>query len=200
MLDALNAHPEMTPPELATLVVKQFAKYNDEQPKKPVVTLSACTLGAFKEIADPLRQLAEELAKASVSATSRAKIFDARNQSPIFYEDGFVDLGEFCRHLQVRFPGGKIDEYAGAVYRAIPKYVLKTSYAPIGTMKKISESTGVSLWFPPWIQYPDIEILQKEESKAYFQDGYGATAFAMDTHWYQCLKAVYQNSLYDAQF
>jgi hypothetical protein len=200
MLESLNAYPEMAPPELATRVIKQFATFNDQKPKKPVVTLSACYPAASKAIADPLRQLAEQLAKESVSPAVRTKIFDARNESPIFYEDGFIDVGEFCRHLQVRFPGESIDEYAGAVCEALPKYVLSNSYAPVGTTKKISESTGVSLWFPPWIQHPDIEILQKEQSKVYFHNHYSATEFAKDTKWYECLKAIYQNSLYDAQF
>jgi len=185
---------------VAKLVVEQFATYNDQKPKKPVVTLSACDLGASDEIAEPIRKLAEELAEKSRSAASRAKIFDARNESPIFYEDGFIDVGQFCQQLQVRFHGEQIEEYAGAVWAALPKYVLTNSYAPIGTTKKISESTGVSLWFPPWIQYPDIEILEKQESKAYFHDHYSGTEFARRTKWYECLKTIYQNALYDLQF
>jgi hypothetical protein len=200
MLESLNADPQMAPPELAKRVIKQFATFNDQKSKKPFVTLSACYPGASNAIADPLRRLAEQLAKESVSPAARAKIFDARNASPIFYEDGFIDLGEFCRHLQVRFPGETIEQYAGAVCEALPKYVLANSYAPIGTTKKISEATGVSLWFPPWIQHPDIEILQKEQSKSYFHNHYSATEFARDTKWHECLKAICQNSLYDAQF
>lgn len=200
MLEALNRYPEIDPPKLADLVVKEFATFNNQKPKKPIVTLSACYLAAADEIAKPLRQLAERLAEESKFAVVRAKIFGARNESPIFYEDGFIDVGEFCRQLQVRFHGDKIEEYAGAVCAALPRYVLTNSYAPKGTTKRISESTGVSLWFPPWIQYPDIEILQKEESKAYFHDRYSATKFAEDTKWYECLKVIYQNSLYDAQF
>jgi hypothetical protein len=199
-LEALKAHPTMTPRELATMVVQKFATHNDQNPKKPVATLSACYPGASKTIAGPLRQLAEELARASRFAASRVKIFDARNESPIFYEDGFIDVGGFCRHLQARFPGGHVEEYAGAVCAALSKYVLTNSYAPIGTPKRISESTGVSLWFPPWIQYPDIEILQKEKSKAYFHKHYSATEFSRATKWHECLRNIYQNSLYDAQF
>jgi hypothetical protein len=199
MLEALNRCPEMDPPKLADLVVKEFATFNDRKPKKPVVTLSACYLAAADEIAKPLRQLAERLAEESEIAAVRAKIFDARNESPIFFEDGFIDVGEFCRQLQVRFHGEKIEEYAGAVFEALPKFVLTNSYAPKGTTKKISESTGVSFWFPPWIQYPDIEILQKEESKAYFHNHYRGTEFARSTSWYKCLKTIYQNALYDAE-
>ena len=200
MLDALNRYPETDPAKLADLVVREFATFNDRNPKKPVVTLSACNLAAAFEIAKPLRSLAEELKKQSESPAARAKIFDARNLSPIFDEDGFIDVGEFCRQLQVRFHGEKIEKYAGAVGAAIPKFVLTNSYAPKGTTKKISESTGVSLWFPPWIQHPDIEILEKEESKAYFHDHYSGTEFARCTGWYECLKGIYQNALYDAQF
>src|SRR5262249_12658608 len=110
MLEAMNASPRMKPPEVAKLVVEEFATYNDQKPKKPVVTLSACDLGASNEIVGPLRKLAEELAETSKSAASRAKIFDARNESPIFYEDGFIDVGQFCRQLQVRFNGENIEE------------------------------------------------------------------------------------------
>jgi hypothetical protein len=199
MLEALNRYPEMDPSKLAELVVKEFATFNDRNPEKPVITLSACYPAAFDEIARPLRQLAERLAKESDVAAVRTKIFDARNESPIFDEDGFIDLGEFCRQLQVRFHGEKIEEYAGMVCAALPRYVLANSYAPKGTTMKISESTGVSVWFPPWIQHPYVEILQKEESKAYFHNHYRDTEFARLTGWFRCLKTIYQNALYDAE-
>ena len=200
MLEEINRCPELTPPEFAKAVVKEFADYNDRKREKPVVTLSACYPGASEVIAEPLRRLAAELQKESVSAAGRAKIFDARNGSPIFDEDGFVDVGDFCRQLQIRFPGGEISKFAGEVCAALPKFVLTNSFAPRGTTKKISEATGVSLWFPPWIQHPDIEILEKEQSKAYFHDHYSGTEFARRTGWFECLKAIYQNALYDAQF
>jgi len=140
------------------------------------------------------------LAKASKSAEARAKIFDARNQSPIFDDDGFVDVGAFCLLLQENFPASPIETCAEAVRQALSKYVLGHSVAPKGTTKKISQSTGVSLWFPPWIQYPNVEILEKTQSEAYFYNHYSETRFARLTGWYDCLKKILQNKLYDDQF
>jgi hypothetical protein len=194
MLKHLLEYPESTAADLAGRVVQEFADFNDSNKDKPVVTLSACSLDLAEELAATIKPLAEALTNASASARGRAKIFDARNESPIFDEDGFVDVGIFCRLLQANFPDTKISEYCEKVLEAAGRYVLSHSFAPKDTTKKISLSTGVSLWFPPWIQYPDIEILEKEESEEYFHKRYSKTRFARLTGWELFLKAILVNT------
>jgi len=199
ILKQLLAHPEWKPSELAQLVVEDFSGFNNLKESKPVVTLSACNLGLAEEVAAPIKALAEALAKESVSASSRAKIFDARNRSPIFDEDGFVDVQSFCRLLQASFSGGEIDILCEAVCTALRKYVIAHSFAPRPTTKKISSSTGVSFWFPPWIQFPDIDTLEQAKSEAYFARGYSDTEFAKKTRWDSFLRTMMINTRLNAQ-
>ena len=199
MLTQLLRHPEWTPQVLAEQVVKDFADFNNRVESRPVVALSACYLGLEAEMANAIRPLAEALSKASSYAPGRAKIFDARNESPVFDEDGFVDVESFCRLLQVKFPGDDIDSRCEDVCAAVRKYVLAHSFAPKETAKKISLSRGVSLWFPPWIQYPDIEILEKEQSEAYFYTQYASTKFAKLTGWDVFLRTILGNTRFNTQ-
>jgi cysteine peptidase C11 family protein len=198
ILTQLLHHPEWTSQVLAKRVVEDFADFNDLVESKPVVTLSACNLSLEAEIANVIRPLAEALSKASTSASDRTKIFDARNESPIFDEDGFVDVESFCRLLQVNFPDSEIASRCEDVCKAVQKYVLAHSFAPKRTTKKISLSTGVSLWFPPWIQYPEIQILEKEQSEAYFYKHYAETKFAKLTGWDVFLRTILANTHFDA--
>ena len=77
----------------------------------------------------------------------------------------------------------EVHQAADGVLKMLPGYVSRKGFAPLQPKKMISLSTGVSVWFPGWIQYPDMKMLEKSESQAYLKQGYGMLKFAQATRW-----------------
>jgi hypothetical protein len=67
--------------------------------------------------------------------------------------------------------------------------------APRLTGRRISLSTGLSIWFPPWIQFPNVRYFQIRQSKDYLfdtSDGYSSTHFAKVTGWDHFLRELFR--------
>ena len=70
---------------------------------------------------------------------------------------------------------------------AIGDFILDKTFSPKPLpgkpAKKISQSTGVSVWFPQWIQSADAASIEKNLGEKYLKRGYGNTSFAVETGW-----------------
>jgi len=72
---------------------------------------------------------------------------------------------------------------AWEVQKAVQSVVAFRGIAPPLQGRKIALSTGLSIWFPPWIQFPGVRYVQMQQSKDYLFNGYSTTLFARVTGW-----------------
>jgi hypothetical protein len=81
---------------------------------------------------------------------------------------------------------------AASVENAVSQVVVYSRVAPNSPGRKIMLSKGLSIWFPPWIQFPSVNYSQIERSKDYFLHGYLQTRFAQTTGWNKFLLKLLQ--------
>jgi hypothetical protein len=183
ILKQLLSAPQMTPRDLSWASVDCFTNYYNAPNSRTVVTLSACDLSQNNAMELAVKPLAEALTQTCQIDNLRSQIFAARNASLIFDADGYLDLGSFCKQLQALVESPTVHQASEGVLAMLPNYVSRTGFAPLNPKKMISLATGVSVWFPGWIQYPDMEMLEKSESEAYLRQGYDGLNFARATRW-----------------
>jgi hypothetical protein len=189
-LRELIDNPLLTPQGLSDAVINTFVDYYDEEVSQPSLTLSACDMSKTQNLYDAVKELATSLTLLCADATARSAIFDVRNASPVYDLDGAIDLGDFCRRLEIEFPGSIISAECEVVRQRLGEYVLRSAYTPTDSTEMISRSTGISVWFPAWIKYRYMEMPERRESEAYLQVGYEATTFAVETGWDIFLKTL----------
>jgi hypothetical protein len=158
--------------------VESYAYLKDEY-----VTLSAVNLSKIEDIAPSIRALAHALRDAAKDPDARAVIFQARNDCPIFDPDGFIDLGRFCEILEITMPGSEVSDACDDVREKLDSFVVYARYSPLDPTLRISQTTGLSVWFPPWLEDPLVKIPEKQLSISYLLLGYPQTQFAQCTHW-----------------
>lgn len=165
------------------------------------VELSACNLVRFRALEDAMRQLVNALLPAIDKFENREAVSRAWLRDVNYAPDGLIDLASFCRFL-----GEYVDSHSGSLERAViaAAEVVRTavrgsgtSYgaassggvvdlarvAPAVTDRRIALSTGLSIWFPPWIQFPNVRYFQMKQSQHYLFHGYSCTHFAKVTGW-----------------
>jgi len=171
------------------------------------VTLSACDLSVEKDHPDlsaiglllkSVKRLACALIDAAANQDAREIIFRARNDSPIFDPDGFIDLGRFCEILELTLPDPEVKKACEGVRQALEKLVEYARYSPLDPTLRISQTTGLSVWFPPWLEDPWVDIPEEEASIAYLINGYCETKFAQETGWDRFLKFMWGTGRYRA--
>ena len=168
------------------------------------VTLSACDLSESENLSDPstielllisVRKLAKILKDAAADSRKRAMIFKARNASPIFDPDGFIHLGRFCEILEILLPETDVVDACEGVRKELREFIRSAPYSPLDPTLRISQTTGLSVWFPPWLEDPAVEIPEKEASIAYFAYGYPNTQFALCTGWHLFLESLWEHTV-----
>jgi Clostripain family len=147
------------------------------------VGLSACNLGAFKNLEDAMMQLTSALYKAIDEPDNRAKVSKAWFCDVSFVVDGLIDLYSFCSFLRTLLKNSPVDNAALEVQRALDKVIVLSKTAPNLPERKIALSKGLSFWFPPWIQHPSVDYFQINQSRDYLYYGYPKTRFAQATGW-----------------
>jgi hypothetical protein len=191
ILARLILEPEAAPARVAQMIVDAYVESYAYQ-SDAFVTLSACDLSLKKDDPDQsaigllfksVERLAGVLIKAAANQDAREVIFKARNDSPIFDPDGFIDLGRFCEILELTLPDPEAQKACEGVRRELGKFVEYARYSPLNPTLRISQTTGLSVWFPPWLEDPWVEILEKQASIAYLINGYSETRFAQKTGW-----------------
>jgi hypothetical protein len=111
ILKALAAKPEMTPQQLAVLIVEKYlASYAADSN----VTQAACDLTKCGELADVLDRLAKALIPAFSVPKSRGAIFESRDQVQEYEVKEYVDLYNFC-DLLAASPGSPLGKACQSV-------------------------------------------------------------------------------------
>jgi Clostripain family len=199
ILARLILQPQADPRQVAKMFVDAYVESYAFQ-SDTFVTLSACDLSMKKDDPNPsaigfllnsVKYLAAVLTQAAVDQSAREVIFRARNDSPIFDPDGFVDLGRFCEILEFTLPDPEVEKACEEMRQALEKVVEYTRYSPLDPTLRISQSTGLSVWFPPWLEDPSVEIPEEGASIAYLINGYGETKFAQKTGWDKFLRFMW---------
>ena len=114
-----------------------------------------------------MRQLVHALLPAIEKYENRRAIAKAWYHDVSFVPDGLIDLSSFCRLLaQYIDPAETAVACACAkVQDAVTEVVDLAAFAPNSPGRRISLSTGLSIWFPPWIQRPGVRYDQIGQSK-----------------------------------
>lgn len=147
------------------------------------VALSACNLALCNDLEAAAKRLAAALTEAAGNDANRGAIFKARNDCVCFDPDGFIDFDCFCGFLSEDLAGTAVAEASLLVRKVLKRFVIASAFAPNFPDRRISLSTGLSIWFPSWIQNPAVQFPQKEQSIEYFWNGYHRTRFARATGW-----------------
>ncbi len=187
-LTRLLARPYSDPRTVAGMMVDSFADFYRNL--NYYVTLSACDLRQLDNLKKAMALLAEALNAAASGSDARQAIFSARNASPCYDPDGFIDLDCFCGFLQEDLEDEAIFSACRSVRDELRNFVLASVYGPQDPTRMVSLSGGVSIWFPPWIEDSTIKEDQKAQSEAYLRTGYGQTKFAAGTKWDEFLKTM----------
>ncbi len=189
ILKGLEAHPEVDAKGAAKMITEAFVQsYAGE--RDTYVAISTVKLPLVGTLKAGVKPLASELTEAVSEPGGMANIFEARNHCPIFDPDGFIDLRCFCEFLKVTLPKPGIIAACDRAIEALKEFVLNSDFSPRDTTIKLSQSTGLSVWFPSWIQFPSVKMMEKKRSIAYLRKGYPQTRFAQSTGWNKFLVAI----------
>ncbi len=193
ILKKFLAKKYLTGKELAIGAVNDFIE-SFGRSTDAYVGLSACDLAQCKTLETAVKTLARALWYAIDEPQNRAAINKAWFSDVSFVQDGLIDLYSFCRFLEQYMPKNtNVLKAARAVKKAVKGGVVVLSRtAPDLPGRRISLSNGLSVWFPPWIQFPSVDYFQIEESKNYFVAGYPQTRFAQATGWDKFLRKLLQ--------
>ncbi len=143
VLKELAARPEMTPQQLAVLIVdKYLASYSADSD----VTQAACDLSKCGALAGAMDKLAKALMPAFSDPKVRGAIFEARDQVQDYDVEDYVDLYNFCDLLAGKVPDGSVRTACQGMLDTIrkPGFVLGSGYKGA----KMQHSYGVSVYFP----------------------------------------------------
>ncbi|MCA1583181.1 MAG: clostripain-related cysteine peptidase [Acidobacteria bacterium] len=143
ILKELASQPEMTPEELAVLIVRKYvASYASDSD----VTQAACDLNKCGSLAGAMDQLAKALIPGFSDPTVRSAIFEARERVQDYDVQDYVDLYNFCDLLARKISDGPVRTACHKVMETIlkPGFVLDSGFK--GT--RMQHSYGVSVYFP----------------------------------------------------
>src|ERR1700761_22420 len=188
-LARLQLQPTAEANQVAQMMVDAYVE-SFAYKKDTYVTLSSCDLSQIGSLEEGVKPLATALTKAAADPAARETIFNARNDCPIFDQDGFIDLGRFCEILAITLPSNDVKDACQKALAALRGFVPYARYSPLDPTRRVSQTTGLAVWFPPWLQHPSVEILEKKESVAYLSNGYPQTKFALGTGWDTFLKSM----------
>jgi hypothetical protein len=149
------------------------------------IELSACNLTRFGALEAAVKHLVEALLPAVEKFENRRAIGQAWYHDVSFVPDGLIDLASFCK-LLVNYIDKKetaVIAAAATVQTAVGQVVELAGVTPNLRGRRISLSRGLSIWFPPWIQFPGVRYEQIKQSKAYLSHGYPLIRFATATGW-----------------
>lgn len=189
ILKGLEAHPEADAKTAAKMITEAFVEsYASE--KDNYVAISTVELSLIDRLKTAIKPLAPALTEAVSKPGGMANIFEARNHSPIYDPDGFIDLRCFCEFLKITLPQPDVSAACDQAIEALKEFVVDANYSPKDPTIKLSQSTGLSVWFPSWIQFPSVKMMEKKRSIAYLSKGYPETTFAQSTGWNHFLVAI----------
>jgi hypothetical protein len=189
ILKRLQRNPKSDAKTVSQMVIDAFVESYASEPDA-YVAISAVDLAQFDGLTQAVKPLADALREATAHPQDLKNIFEARNYCPVFDPDGFIDFGCFCDFLKITMPNSPVSDACDKVLQALKHLVVSSEYSPRDSTKKLSQSTGLSVWFPPWIENPSTKMQEKQSSMAYLDNGYPSTEFAKATGWDHFLVAI----------
>jgi hypothetical protein len=189
ILKGLEASPPTDPKAAAAIIQKVFIE-SYASDSDDYVAISTLELSLIAMLQEAIKYLAGVLTKAVSKPRGVVNILEARNYSPIYDPDGFLDLGCFCKFLKITLQDPDVDKACDQTIQALEQFVVAWDYSPKGNKIKLTQSNGLSIWFPSWIQFPHIKMMERERSIAYLRRGYPESRFAMSTDWDKFLVAM----------
>ncbi len=149
------------------------------------IELSACNLNRFGALETAMKKFVDELLPAIDKYENRNAVLKAWQNDVSFVADGLIDLASFCGFLRESVDPSEtaVRKAAADVQDAAKNVVDWKGIAPNVAGRRIALSTGLSIWFPPWIQFPNVRYFQMKQSKNYLFHGYSSTQFAKVTGW-----------------
>jgi Clostripain family len=189
ILQTFLANPGSDAGKFATGAVQNFIG-SMVSPGGLYVELSACNLGKFKDLEIKISELVCALLPAIDKFENRNAIARAWLSDVTFVPDGLIDLYSFCDFLGKYINDNAVKAAAEKVKKAVEGktggVVELAQISPPVKGQRISLSKGLSIWFPPWIQFPNVRYIQIKQSKDYLfnrSNGYSSTHFAKVTGW-----------------
>jgi hypothetical protein len=194
------ATPHKTARDLAVGAVQDFID-SFSHSADTYIELSACNLKLFGVLEAAVKHLVEALLPAIKKPEIRRAIAQAWYHDVCFVADGLIDLASFCQ-LLIKYvhrsecnpkAEGALTDAAAKVIAAVEGVkapppgkegvVDLAGINPNFPGRRISLSKGLSIWFPPWIQFPGVRYVQLAQSKDYLFHGYPQIRFATATGW-----------------
>jgi hypothetical protein len=172
----------------AVTAAKDFINYMGSSASL-FIELSACNLARFGKLEAAMRTFVNALLPAIDKFENRRAIAEAWENGLSFLPDGMIDLALFCGLLRsyIDLSETAVTNAALGVQVAVngnEGVVDFKGTAPPLTGRRIELSTGLSIWFPPWIQFPNVRYFQMQQSKDYLLfNGYSSSHFAKVTGW-----------------
>lgn len=186
ILQRIQRDPEMSPREVGKATVDRFAAYYEEPANRRAVTLSACDLGKSTAVTTALKTFVKLLIPEARDPRSRRAIFHARNHTLEFDPDGFIDLRNFCQLAALNLDKTEIKTAYRRVADAIDCFIVDHKIAGA----KLSGATGLSVFFPKWIEKPDFRSSTQRKGRAELKKNYADLVFCRETGWHQMLLAL----------
>ncbi|MGA9673285.1 MAG: clostripain-related cysteine peptidase [Terracidiphilus sp.] len=190
--------PMLTARQFAITAVQDFVDYMASSATL-FIELSACNMECFGRLETAMRELVKALLPAIEISENRRAVAHAWERDVSFLPDGMIDLASFCELLASYINPAEADVKTAALsvrdaVQGFPKtdgsctggVVDYKGIAPRFTGRRIERAKGLSIWFPPWIQFPHVRYFQMRQSKDYLfggPDGYSSTRFAKVTGW-----------------
>jgi len=177
VLDPLVRNPEMTPAELACLIVEAYARYYAPLSNTWPVTQTALDLARIDQLVVPLDKLAD-LLKNAMPAAQREVNFAQYDCSP-FWDGTLFDIAEFTVRLGGNFTDPALLQAAQEVRQSLQpgtgRLVMKeASFGP-----KLDKCAGLSIYLP--------ERRRQMRISPYYSE----VAFAKQHHWLAMLQAYH---------
>jgi hypothetical protein len=189
ILKGLEAHPEADAKTAAKMISEAFVQSFAGE-KDAYVAISTVELSLIGSLTAAIKPLALALTEAASTPEGMENIFEARNHCPIYDPDGFIDLRSFCEFLKITLPKPDVSAACDRAIETLKEFVVDSDYSPMDPTIKLSQSTGLSVWFPSWIQFPSVKMMEKKRSIAYLRKGYPETRFALSTGWNKFLVTI----------
>ena len=172
ILRALARRPEMTPAQLAALIVDRYVAFYADDAQ---VTQSACDLSRSDTLAHAVDVLGEALGEGFATPAVRAAVLQARARAQTYEVQDYVDLYDFCALLAADDGARELRAACRGVIDAVGRFVVRAGYKG----RDVAGSHGLSIYFP-----------QKTVSPLYRRN----LDFAARTSWLAFLEAYTSNN------
>jgi hypothetical protein len=162
ILKSLTNNPSIRSKAFASEIVRQYLAVYHLGSKFTDVTLSSVDDRHSVAFFDAIKNLASELIASLADRKTAEKIGDAREKVQVFYHREYVDIAHFCRLLILNLRGSptclRLVNACDAVLENQSKYV----YCKGKAGRHLRASSGISIYFPPWIVRLDtIDLTRK---------------------------------------